>query len=128
MPQGVLAVRGLSEFMVAIGQADKASKRMIVRELRATGETVRADAAGFMSHINGKTAAGFRTRVRQRGVAVAQSVRKTTGKHPEYGSLQMRVLYRATVNHEPETEKRVELALDHIAHICETRPPSPRPR
>jgi hypothetical protein len=124
MPQGVLAVRGLSQFMVALGVADRQTKKMVVTELRGTGEAVRQDAAAFMSRINGKTAAGFRVRVRQRGVAVAQSVRKTTGKHPEYGSLQMRVLARAVSEHADDTERAMERAMDRICDRLEAGPVS----
>ena len=122
MPQGVFVVRGLKPFMVALGAADRQTKRMVVEELRHTGDTVRLDAAGFMSRINAKTAAGFRTRVRQRGVAVAQSVRKTTGKHPEYGALQMRVLARAVAEHADDTERAIERALDRICDRLEGGP------
>ena len=56
-----------------------------------TGEAVRSDAAvWFAAKGEAATAAGFKSTASVKGVRVYQRVRKTTGKHPEYGALQRR--------------------------------------
>ena len=65
-------------------------------------------------------AAGYKVRVRQSGVAVQQSLRKTTGKRPDYGALQMRrALLPALDANEAETMQKVEAALDDVIRIWE---------
>jgi hypothetical protein len=63
-----------------------------------------------------RSAAGYKVRVRQRGVAVEQSLKRTTGLHPEWGAYQMRhALLPALDETAPETDRRMELALDAVA-------------
>ena len=76
------------------------------KALRDVGDIVRHDAQTSFSSVNSRSAAGFKTRVRQRGIAVEQSIRKTTGDHPEYGALQMRHLIRAQHDNEDDLEPR----------------------
>lgn len=84
--------------------------------LREVAEPVRAEAASLFSTVDPRSAAGYRVRVRQRGVSVEQSLRKTTGQHPEYGALQMReALLPALARKEREIEQGMEEAIDRIA-------------
>jgi hypothetical protein len=53
-------------------------------------QPVRARASELFSRYDGRSAAGYKVRVRARGVAIEQSLRRTTGEHPQFGSLQMR--------------------------------------
>jgi hypothetical protein len=102
-------VRGLA-------QLEKAERAAVRKVLRQTGEAVKLDAAGRIAPKDGKTAAGFRVVVRQRGVAVAQALRKTTGAHPEWGAYQMRrALIPAVSDKQDETERAMEHALDVIS-------------
>ena len=65
----------------------KSNTRLEVRQaLRDVGDVVRHDAQSSFASVNARSAAGFKTRVSQRGIAVEQSIRKTTGDHPEYGA------------------------------------------
>lgn len=59
-------------------------------EMRAAGEIVAAEARQRFTGISPRSAAGFRPVVRARGTSVEQRYRRTTGKHPSFGSLQMR--------------------------------------
>lgn len=103
--------------MRAYQQADKDSRKELRVALKHVGETVQRDAVRLMSPINSRTAAGYKIRVRQRGVAVEQSLRKTTGAHPEWGSYQMRhALLPALMVNADEVERRVEHALDVVAN------------
>lgn len=113
-----LHVRGLTEFLKALGKADKETKKIVRARLRKAAEPVRRDAIRRFSSIDARSARSYRTVVRARGISVEQSKRKTTGKHPEYGALQMDVALipaleanRGRVNHE------LEQAADDIADI-----------
>jgi len=120
MPNGTLRVRGYKEFLRAVNHADKNLKREVRETFRQVGEVVRVEAAELFSRYDGRSAAGYRVRVRQRGVSVEQSMRKTTGQHPEYGSLQMRkALLPALGRKEPEVEAAFEKAVDKVADIFE---------
>jgi hypothetical protein len=110
-----LAVEGYSGLLRATARADKEQKKATRKILEQAGESVRRDAQSFFSPINSRTAAGFKTRVRVREIVVGQSLRKTTGKHPEYGRHQMRVLVRARTLHEDEMMRDLERAFDQVA-------------
>jgi hypothetical protein len=118
MPQETLRIVGYREFMRALVGADRRTKKAVRDVLRRSGDAVKSDAAGRIAPKDGRTAAGYRVAVRQRGVAVNQSLRKTTGQHPEWGSYQMRhALLPALAANEEETVQAMEHALDEIAVI-----------
>lgn len=122
---GTLVVHGYRELVRACVQADADTRKSMRATFRAVGEPVRREAAELFSQYgaprnratHAKAAAGYRTRVRQRGVEVEQSARRTTGKHPEYGRAQMRhALLPALKHEEPETVARFDEA---ILEVCE---------
>lgn len=115
MAQGsTLAVHGVTDLVRDLRTADRATKKAIRADLRLVGESVRADQVRQMQAIDSHSAAGYKTRVRQRGIAVEQSLRKTTGQHPEYGAMQMRLLLKALAANAAETERAMERAMDRI--------------
>ena len=60
--------------------------------------------------------------MRQRGVAVGQALRKTTGDRPQFGALQMKkALLPALYAHEQELERDLERALDQISREFDRR-------
>jgi hypothetical protein len=117
MPQNeTIVVTGYSGMMKALLRADKDEKKYVRSVFREVGQEIRQDAASLFEPYDRKTAAGYRVYVRQRGVAVEQSLRKTTGKHPEFGSLQMvKALVPALEEDAPHLERGMEHALDLIA-------------
>src|SRR5262249_52942381 len=70
--------------------ADRQLRRELRQTLKPVGEAVRSEAAIRAAPKNRRTAAGYRVRVRQTGIFVEQSQRKTTGRHPQWGGYQMR--------------------------------------
>ena len=111
-----LVVRGYREFLKACNHADKDSKREVRAAFKTVGEIVRADAERLFAAVDAKSAAGYRVRVRQRGIAVEQSLRKTTGKRPDYGAKQMRdALIPARSRNESRIEHEFEHAMDIVA-------------
>ena len=117
MPQGAtLQIVGYREFMRGLAGCDRATKRSVRAVLRRAGDAVKADASGRFAPVDARSAAGYRTVVRQRGIAVEQSIRRTTGQHPEYGALQMRrALIPALDDNEERTYQAIERAMDDIA-------------
>jgi hypothetical protein len=125
VPGETVAVRGYRELAKASLLADRALRKEMRDTFRSVGEPVRSEAAIRFSTIDARSAAGYRIRVRQRGVIVEQSLRKTTGKHPEYGSLQMRrALLPAMVDNEAETARQMNQAVNHVCDLWERSYPS----
>ncbi len=115
-------VTGYKEFLKACKDAPRDVRKEVRTAFRHVGDAVRADAARRFSPVDQRTAAGYRVFVRQRGVGVEQSLRKTTGKHPEFGALQMRrALIPAAKAEQSGTERALEEALGRVAHIFESR-------
>ena len=112
-----LAVEGYRELLLATAATERRVPKEIRDALRNVGEGVRKDAARLFEQYDERTAEGYRVRVRQRGIDVEQSLRKTTGKRPDYGALQMRkALIPAADKAEGEDiEKRMGEAVDEIA-------------
>ena len=124
MPQAeTLRVIGYREFMRATARADRESKKYIRDAFKEVGESVRADAQRRMTEYDSRSAAGYRVSVRQRGIVVRQSLRKTTGDRPDYGSLQMRkALLPALMTNGDELNRDLELALARVAQHFEAKP------
>ena len=115
-----LVVTGYKEFLRAAKNAGTATNLEVRATFREVGELVRADAAQRLAKYSTTSAAGLKVRIRQRGVAVEQSLRKTTGDHPQYGSLQMRkALLPALAKDAPLVEAKFEEALDKVKVIFE---------
>jgi hypothetical protein len=115
-----IVVKGYKEFLRASKNAGTATNREVRATFREVGEIVRQDAAQRLTKYSTVSAAGLKVRVRQRGVAVEQSLRKTTGAHPQYGGLQMRkALLPALAKEEPLVEAKFEEALDKVKAIFE---------
>jgi hypothetical protein len=119
MARQSVKVSGYREFMRAVSKADKSVRKDVRAALRETAEPVRTEATAMFSITDARSAAGFRVAVRQRGVAVEQRYGRTTGKHPEFGRKQMRVLRAALASNAPHIEKGVEKAIDKIADRLE---------
>jgi hypothetical protein len=115
---GTVHIRGYREFLRATNRAEKASKRFVRDNFKEVGEVVRVPAADDLRTLQptGKSAAGLRTIVRARGVNVEQTLRKVTGKRPDWGATQMRkILLPNLESHEREIEQKLEEKLGDIA-------------
>lgn len=109
-------VKGYREFLRACDRADKQTKREVRKTFREVGDIVRDDARERFSGLSERTAAGFRTVVRQRGVSVEQKLRKTTGLRPDWGAIQMRkALLPALNSKERQVVREFEQAMDRVA-------------
>lgn len=113
---GTVRVQGLRELQRDFRRMSSELAKDLRSELREAGDIVRDDARPRMAGYSGKTAAGFRTVVRARGVAVEQRLGRTTGKRPDFGALQMReALVPALDAKQDEVVDRLDRMLDHLA-------------
>lgn len=95
---------------------------LLSKELRLAAKPVQ-DAArqaalewgGGTSEAQGATARGVRIRRKGLEVRVEQGARKTTGRHPEYGGVQMRHFFEPALEaHQTEVVEAVELVIDGL--------------
>lgn len=116
MSPDTLRVSGYREFLRATARAEKESKTFVRDNFKEVGEVVRKPAADDLDNLSVRSAAGLRTIVRARGVNVEQTLRRTTGKRPDWGRTQMRkILIPNLESHEREILGATEKALDRIA-------------
>lgn len=114
MARETIRVRGLREFIRATDHAGKETKREVRHAFREIGDLVKVDWQGRFPERNAKSAAGLRTIVRQRGVSVEQTLRKTTGQHPEFGAWQMRRGGAALTAEEQNVDRKLEHTIDTL--------------
>lgn len=115
MAQTGIAVEGLRTFVRACDKAGPETKREVRGALREIGDFAREAWRSRYRPADAKSAAGLRTRVTQRAVRVEQSLRKTTGRHPDWGAWQMVQGRRALEDNSNHVERLMEHAVDRIA-------------
>lgn len=116
MAASTVRVKGLRELQRDFRKMSKDLSKEVRDGLREGAEPVRQEAAALFSPISADSAAGYKVRVRQRGVAVEQSRRRTTGKRRDYGRLQMgRALIPGLEAKQGEVIRGVEKVLDKLA-------------
>jgi hypothetical protein len=113
---GAVRVKGLKELQRDFRKMSKDLTKELRSELREVGDIVRDDARRRFAGVDARSAAGYRTVVRARGVAVEQRLRRTTGAHPEYGAMQMRqALSPAVDDKQDEVVDRLDEMLGKLA-------------
>jgi hypothetical protein len=105
-------VTGLRELTRDLGGARSEFGKDLGKGLRAVAEPIRADWAADEQRFGAFTATGLRTVVRQRGVAIEQTRRKTTGMRPDFGRAQQRLGDAALDRNVGNIEAGVEHAID----------------
>lgn len=118
MAGSAIRVKGYREASRAARRAGSAVNKEVRAAFREVAEPVRAEATSRFSLVDARSAAGYRIAVRQRGIAVEQRLKKTTGKRGDYGSLQMRrALLPALEANKDELDKEMDKAIDKVADI-----------
>ena len=116
MAKETLVVYGYRDLLKANAKAEKEARLFTRHELKKVGDLVRVDATRRFAPIDSRSAAGYKTRVRQKGIAVEQSIKKTTGERGRYGVLQMhKGLLPALYGRHAELRQAFERALERIA-------------
>ena len=116
MAVGTIRIHGLRELNSALKRYDKELQGDLDASLLDAGLEISHLAAAKFSFYDAKSAMGFRPRMRGFGrLVVEQRYRKTTGFHPEFGSLQMqKALLPARAQGEPMLVAKLEHALDTL--------------
>lgn len=119
MANATLVVSGIKELLQACTLAEAEARKQVRDALKESGEIVRADASKRLSAYSAKSAAGLKVRVRQRGVAVEQSLRKTTGPRARrnYPGIQMHILSTTLQDDEAKVAAQMEKALDTVGRV-----------
>lgn len=114
--QQTIRVKGLREFVRAADAAGGRTKKIVRDRLREVAEPVLADARRKLSRYDERSASRLGISVRRAGtVSVEQRLRRTTGAHPQFGSLQMQeALIPALDENADRIEGRFEKAIDDI--------------
>lgn len=119
MATRTVRIRGYDKLQRSIVEADKATKKEARASLREAAEVVRKPwAAEDLDRFGAKTAKGMRTVVRKRGVAVEQSLRKSTvesRRRPKFGKKQQEIGDRITAEHAAELQREFDAAGQRIA-------------
>ena len=116
MAAGTVRVKGLKELQRDFRRMSKDLSKEVRDGLRESAKPVQQEAANLFRGVDARSAAGYKVRVRQRGVAVEQSRKRTTGLHPEYGAMQMRkALLPALANREKDVIEGVDRVLGRLA-------------
>ncbi len=112
-----VTVQGLAKLRRDLAKFDVEASAGLKADLRAAGNLVRAEAQDRLEGVSPKSAAGLRVYLRGAGrVSVEQSLRKTTGKRPDFGTLQMRTaLLPALADKQDEVFVAVERTLSALA-------------
>ena len=116
MAYGVREVRGLSAMLRATDAAGRETKKLARDEVRKAAEPIRDEARRLFMGVHPKSALRYGVSVRKVGtVAIEQRLRRTTGKRPDFGGLQMkRALVPALDNKGDEATERLDDALERI--------------
>jgi hypothetical protein len=113
---GTVRVHGLKELNRAFGKASKDLQRELRAGLKEAAEPVAAEARSNAARFGARTAAGIKPGARAGAAFVRQGNRKTTGKRPDFGRLQMQtVLLPALAAKEDAVVAEVEKLIDRIA-------------
>lgn len=116
MAASTVRVRGLREMQRDFRRMSGDLRDESREALREAAEPVRREAQALFAPISAESAAGYRVRVRARGVSVEQSLRRTTGLRPDFGRRQMgRALIPALERRQAEVIRGLERMLDRLA-------------
>jgi hypothetical protein len=113
--------RGLREFIRAADAAGKQTKKVVRDRLRQVAKPVLEDAQDALAAYDARSASKLGISVRRAGsVSVEQRLKRTTGQHRQFGSLQMvEALIPALDANRSVIERGMERALDEIADTLE---------
>lgn len=116
MAQPSVKVTGLKELHRAFKGYDDELKRELDTALKEAGEMAASGARARFSMIDARSAAGFKVKLAGFGrVVVQQTRRKTTGKRPGFGALQMQeALIPARGEAFPKVVSHLEQVLDTL--------------
>ncbi len=123
MPRGArtetIKVEGLREWQRDVGKAEKETKDKTREGLQRAAEPVLQDWRSQLEPIHDVSASKLKIRVRQAGVFILQTARKTTGDRPDFAALQVAQGERALDAKADEAERELEQSINELADIAE---------
>lgn len=118
-----LRVEGLDQFLRAVGQAEKQTKKEVRSKLRDAADVVRVESSRRFAPKSARSAAGYRTIVRTRGISVEQSLRRSKNvkmRRPKWAEMQITGALEPALDAKGhELEGLMEKALDELADVIE---------
>lgn len=116
MAVGTVRVEGLKELNRAFKNVSKELQKELRVGLKKAAEPVATDARRRAARFGAKTAAGIKPSARGTSAFVRQSNRKTSGRRPDFGGIQMAAAFLpALAANEDAVVREVEHLLDRIA-------------
>lgn len=115
MPQaGTVRVTGLREALAALNQIQRGAHKQVLGGLMKAAEPVRSSWVGKLSSYAGASTGTIQPKMTTKSIFVVQNAKKVTGRRGDFGALQMRHGLSALLEHEDETRKAAEQALDDL--------------
>ena len=115
MASGTVRVEGLAALVRDFRKMSPELAKGVQKEINEAAKIVRDDAASAFMHVQPRSAASFRPRVRGATGIVEQRRGTTTGRRGDFGAHQMRYLVRSLAGKSGEVEKRLDQMLDRLA-------------
>jgi hypothetical protein len=123
MPKGAvdatIKIHGLREYQRGMKKAELDAQKEVRDGLAKAAEPVREEWRRLLTPYHEKSASKLKTRVGVSGVFVRQSARKTTGEHPEFAALQMRLGEAALDVKANEAERILEREVEDLCDTAE---------
>lgn len=117
MAEASVKVKGLNQLVRALNKVDKELAKEIRSEIREVAKVVQDDARSRFMGVDARSAMGLRASARGGRGFVGQRYKRTTGHHPEFGSLQMRkALLPALGSKQDEVVRRLEEMIDRLGN------------
>ena len=116
--QATVRVKGLRELERSFRRMEGDLRRDLQREISGAADIVAQEARGIAGGLglSSRTVGGYRPRVRGSSGFVEQRRRKTTGKRPDFGVLQMRrVLLPALGRKQAKVVEAIDQMLGRMA-------------
>ena len=111
---GTVHVRGLRETLAALNKIERGAHRKVMGGLLEAAEPVRRSWVSKLSPYRGASTSTITPKLLTKGVFVTQRARKTTGRRPDFGALEMRHGLAALFEEQDATLRTVEKALDDL--------------
>lgn len=111
-----IRAEGITGFIHFVERTTIETQWFVHHKLAEVAEPVREEATRLFTKFSAKSAAGYAIRTDTPGIVdVYQTIPKTTGRHPEWGALQMReALLPALDRKSSEVEDRLGTAIGDI--------------
>lgn len=111
-----IRVTGVRETVTRLKKTDSKLPKALMDGLKNAAMPVAEESKQKIGKYRGAKLTTIRPRAKGRGdIFVTQGARKKTGKHPQYGTLQLHLMWDALEEKRPEVIRNIDRAIDHLA-------------